>query len=516
MVSPGNISRGSEGAAPDGSGQSAGHNSGRGPGQRTRLGTSPGSGQDAGLAPGGHEAGSSGEGPGRRKRVLVITYYWPPSGGAGVQRFLKFVKYFRDFGVDPIVLTCSNPTYPIVDESLVGDVPDGVPVVHARTLEPFGVYSRMSGVPPEQAANPTTVLGSRDLGLTQRLARWLRANLFVPDARAGWVPFALHKARKIVRQYNIDTVVTTGPPHSTHFIGKALKKRTGVQWIADFRDPWTDIHYNRALPRTRLTRWLDTRLEKKILLHADEITVTAPGTARYFSRRVDRKYHTIPNGFDPDDFSDPEDARTPAAGGTGHPFCIRHVGSITETSVPAGLLRVLSRLPESDIRLECIGATHPEVRNQAARLELGARLTIHPYVPHREATALMQQADLNLVVVHRSDDSRILIPGKIYDYLKAGKPVLAIGPPDGDAAAIIRYCRMGVAFDYEDEEGLQQYLVRLMDAKNRGAGPSAITPDRQAIDEFSRTALTRRLAALVHGSPLPEPDFHRMKEAPAG
>ncbi len=502
MVSPGSISHDSDDMAPGSFGHSSGLSSGHS------------SGLSFGHSPGGNLAGSAGEGTGPRKRVLVVTYYWPPSGGAGVQRFLKFVKYFRDFGVDPIVLTCSNPTYPIVDESLVGDVPDGVPVVHARTMEPFGLYGRMSGVPPEQAANPTTVLGGRDLGLSQRLARWLRANLFVPDARAGWIPFALKKARKIVRQYDIDTVITTGPPHSTHFIGKSLKKRTGVQWIADFRDPWTDIHYNRALPRTRLTRWLDTRFEKKILLNADAVTVTAPGTAHYFSRRVDRRYHTIPNGFDPDDFTDPEDAGTLADGGTGtgHPFRIRHVGSITETSVPAGLLRVLSRLPESDIRLECIGATHPEVRKLAERLELGARLTIHPYVPHREATALMQQADLNLVVVHRSDDSRILIPGKIYDYLRAGKPVLAIGPPDGDAAAIIRYCRMGVAFDYEDEDGLEQFLVRLMAAKDRSAGPSDFSPDRQAIDEFSRPALTRRLAALVHGSPLPEPDFRRAQE----
>ncbi len=476
-------------------------------------------------------------GTGTRRRVLVITYYWPPSGGAGVQRFLKFVKYFREHGVDPVVLTCSNPTYPITDTSLIRDVPDSVTVTYARTLEPFGVYSRMSGVPPEQAANPATVLGSRDLGPVQRLARWLRANLFVPDARIGWVPFALRKARKIIREYQIDTVITTGPPHSTHFIGKALRKRPGIRWIADFRDPWTDIHYNRALPRTPFVRRLDTRFETLILRLADEITVTAPGTARYFSLRVDRRYHTITNGFDPDDFGDMADAGRgenaalggaagkklaatgPAGAGDSHsqdgqPFIIRHVGSITETSVPVSLLHVLSRYPEGTIRLECIGATHSDIQKLSDKMNLGSRMAIHPYVPHREATALMQQADLNLVVVHRSDDSRILIPGKIYDYLKAGKPVLVIGPPEGDAAAIVRYCRIGRTCAYEDEEGLMRYLNELMDGRKHGSPAPSPGPDPQAIETFSRQQLTRRLAALVHGTPLPEPDFRRVQETP--
>ncbi len=236
-----------------------------------------------------------------RKKVLIITYYWPPSGGAGVQRFLKFVKYLPDNGLDPVVLTCANPTYPIQDPSLVDDIPRGLPVYYARTMEPFRFYGKISGVSPENAANPTTLLGSWENSL-QRVARWVRANLFVPDARIGWVPFVRHKARKLIKKYNIDTVITTGPPHSTHFAGRWLKRKTGIRWVADFRDPWTDIHYNRALPRTNMTIKRDHRMEISTLMEADEITVTAPGTAGYFSQKVARIYHTIPNGFDPDDF----------------------------------------------------------------------------------------------------------------------------------------------------------------------------------------------------------------------
>ncbi len=445
---------------------------------------------------------------GEHKKVLIITYYWPPAGGAGVQRFLKFVKYFPEYGIDPVVLTCFNPTYPMRDPTLAEDIPDGIPVHYARTVEPFGLYSLLSGTSPEKAADPTTVLGSGELGLTERLVRWLRANILVPDARSGWVLFARHKARKLISEYRIDTIITTGPPHSTHFIGHRLKRKTGVRWIADFRDPWTDIHYNRALPRMGLTEKRDARMEARILRTADEITVTAPGTARYFSRKVDRSYHTIPNGFDPDDFLKPADRKQTRdqSGETGPapPFCIRHVGSITETSVPVNLLRVLSKFPETDIRIEFIGTVHPDVQKYAAEFGLGDRIHFRSYVPHREATVLMQEADLNLVVVHRSEDSRILIPGKLYDYLNAGKPVMVIGPSDGDTAAIVRRCRIGETFDYTDETGPEQWLKRLIHARRTGGRPDsenypAFAPDTREISRYSRPALTRLYAALIQG-----------------
>ena len=430
--------------------------------------------------------------PTARKKVLVITYYWPPSGGAGVQRFLKFVKYLPGFGLDPVVLTCSNPTYPIQDPTLTADIPDGVPVHYARTIEPFGVYGRMSGMSPEQAANPATVLGSWDNSL-QRMARWFRANLFVPDARIGWVPFARLKARKLIREYGIDTVITTGPPHSTHFAGSWLKRKTGIRWVADFRDPWTDIHYNRALPRTRFIRNCDLRMETSILRDADEITVTAPGTARYFSQKVDRTYHTIPNGFDPDDFSksDPSPEN--------NLFVIRHVGSITETCVPENLLRALKQLSNPRIVMEFIGVVHHDVGKLVRKLGLDDNVSIHPYLPHKEAIRLMQHADINVVVVHRSDDSRILIPGKLYDYLKAGRPVMVIGPPDGDAAAIVRRCRIGESFDYEDVRGPAAWIAKLASQKTGGGTSTGKnhSPDQKEIQNYSRPELTRRLAVLL-------------------
>lgn len=453
---------------------------------------------------------------GKRKKVLIITYYWPPAGGPGVQRFLKFVKYFPEYDIDPVVLTCFNPTYPMRDPTLAEDIPDGIPVHYARTVEPFGLYSLLSGTSPEKAADPTTVLEAGELVLTQRVVRWLRANIFVPDARSGWVPFARSKARRLISEYRIDTIITTGPPHSTHFIGQWLKRKTGVRWIADFRDPWTDIHYNRALPRMKFTKKWDARMEAQILRSADEITVTAPGTARYFSRKVDRTYHTIPNGYDPDDFREPAALKKTRdqVGKTdpAMPFCIRHVGSISETSVPINLMRVLSKFPETEIRIEFIGTTHPDVQKYAAELELGDRIHFRSYVSHGEATELMQKADLNLVVVQQSEDSRILIPGKLYDYLKAGKPVMVIGPPDGDTASIVRQCRTGQTFDYTDETGPEQWLKTLVHAGRSGTQSGSqdhlpFAPDTREISRYSRPALTRQYAALIHGVSTTEQDF---------
>ena len=358
------------------------------------------------------------------------------------------------------------------------------------------------------------------------MARSLRANLFVPDARAGWVPFARSRAMKLLKQYQIDAVITTGPPHSTHFIGKWLKRKAGIRWIADFRDPWTDIHYNRVLPRWKITQKRDLRMEVSILREADEITVTAPGTARYFNQKAQRDYHTIPNGFDPDDFPQGQSAREKKAD---EPFIIRHVGSITETCIPYNLLKALRELtysgtetgksteqkPQSILkwRMEFIGSVHPGLVSQVKNLGLQEVVTIRAYVPHREATLLMQQADMNVVVVHRSIDSRILIPGKLYDYLKAGRPVMIIGPTDGDAAAIVETCRIGRTFDYADVSGPAAWIKAVASLDSTGMSPgqqedvsgwgksdtiTRITGDQKAIETYSRAALTSRFASLLH------------------
>lgn len=448
---------------------------------------------------------------GNTKRVLIVTYYWPPSGGAGVQRFLKFAKYLTEFDVDPFILTCSNPTYPIVDQTLLDEVKSNLPVYKVRSLEPFKLYSRFTGSPSEQAANPTIILGSKDLSLSQRVSRWIRANIFIPDARLGWVFSARKTARDLIIKHKITTIITTGPPHSSHFIGSWAARKTGVSWVADFRDPWTDIHYNRALPRNRVTRLIDRRLERSVLKKADAVTVTAPGTAHYLEKQHKREYRVITNGFDPEDFDtymkEPLLSQTESINGSSDnaqhenetSLIVRHVGSVTETSIPVNLLKSLSNLRDQPISAEFIGYTHPTVTKLLDTYRLHDVVTLHSYVPHKKAVHLMMQADVNVVVVHRSEDSRILIPGKLFDYLKAGKPILVIGPTDGDAASIVETCNIGKAFDYEDAEGPADWLQTLLNEKIIHKTPLGdMKPNWSAIESFSRYHTTRRLAGIIH------------------
>ncbi len=419
------------------------------------------------------------------KKVLIITYYWPPSGGAGVQRFLKFAKYLPHFDVDPIILTCSNPTYPIIDESLESEIPKNIRVFKSRTIEPFGIFGLITGKSKEQVANPSTVLNADKKSFFQKIGSFIRANLFIPDARIGWRYMSRRHALELIDEFKIETIITTGPPHSVHLLGKDLATKRPVKWIADFRDPWVEIHYNKALPRTRLANKIDASLEESVLQRAHQIVVTANGTASLLQSKTSRPVTIIPNGFDYDDFTEVK------ASTQNDVFTIRHVGSITETSVPANLLEALSLIKEAPYKLEFIGECHPQVKSLVQRFGLESKVSFHDYKPHSVATALMQTADLNLVVVHRSDESEGLVPGKLYDYLRSGKPILVISPKNGDASRIAKKSGLGFVFDHSAVNDLKTWIEDFI--KN----PSNPEPNTDFIQSFSRKSLTQRLAELL-------------------
>ena len=441
------------------------------------------------------------------KPVLIITYYWPPAGGSGVQRFLKFSAYLPAYGLEPVILTCSNATWPVRDHSLCDEVPQQTQVHKAYSLNPFSLYSRLTGKSAEELADPAISLSSSITtpGRSGKLVRWIRANLFVPDARIGWVPFARRKALKLIDTHDIKTVITTGPPHSTHLIGTWLAARRPVRWIADLRDPWTEIHYNRLLPRSSLAKRIDAQLERRVLCRAHELVVTAPGTARYYEQKSGRSVHTIVNGFDERDFEPPSHNRSEQIG-----FCerstllVRHTGTISESSIPHGLLQAMLLDSMSGVQLECTGSCHGYLRRFIGEHQMEQRIVLRAYVPHTEAVRLMQQADVNLVVVQQSSDSRMLIPGKLYDALAAGRPILLLGDPDGDAAAILDRCGMGRAFHYDDVSGIGQWLIRArarlyMDSAGSAGSIAGFDPVPEEIARFSRKKLTEKLARLLHG-----------------
>ena len=269
------------------------------------------------------------------KKALVITYYWPPAAGPGVQRFLKFCKYFKDFGWDPIVLTVENGSYSSTDSSLAKDIPQNTRVFKTKSFEPFQVYNRLRGEKGKTV--PVSLIGIKeDKRYIQRLSLFIRANFFIPDARKGWRPFAVKKARKIINEIGIDAIITTGPPQSTHLIGLDLKKEFGIPWVADFRDPWTNVYYNRFFPRTKKTENKDRKLENAVLETCDAITVVSNGLANEFRDRASR-VEIIYNGFDHADIPAQEEFAT-------EKFTLEYIGNLKPNQNVEALYEAIGEL----------------------------------------------------------------------------------------------------------------------------------------------------------------------------
>ncbi len=419
-------------------------------------------------------------------RLLVVTYYFPPSGGAGVQRPTKWVRYLPDHGVAPTVLTVRAGAYPHLDRAMLADVPPGVPVVRTAAPDPFGVYARLTGRDRSEAVSARTHRVGDSEALAERASRWIRANVFVPDARVGWVPFAMRAARRLHREAPFDAVVTTGPPHSAHLVGRALHRAAGVPWVADFRDPWTAIHYLGALGRSGWASRRDRALEASVLAEADALTtVSDPLRADLLALAPGARVETIRNGFDPADFS------TPSPAVRRDRFEVTYVGTLF--GVPAALLDAMVAVPE--VHLRVVGTAPEALADAAAARGLADRVTVEPTVGHTEAVARMRAAPLLLLTVEAAwSYAAAVVPGKTYEYLAAARPVLGIGPP-GEAADILRATGAGAMLDPADAAAVTATLRTHVDAWTEGSPLDGAAPD--VLAPYSRDVQAGELARLL-------------------
>ena len=430
----------------------------------------------------------------RPLRLLVITYYWPPSGGAGVQRCLKFVKHLGHFGVEATVVTvdAAQATYPVRDESLLAEVPTEVRVIRTRTSEPFESYKKLTGraVPYGGFANEGKP------GLLQKALRFVRGNLFIPDPRRGWNRHALAAVEQLLAAgETFDAVLTSSPPHSTQLIGLELQRRHGLRWLADLRDPWTDIYYYKDLHHTPFAAWLDARYERQVLTQADAVLVTSPETKRLFLAKLPTlataKFHVLPNGYDESDFRSASQPPT-------HCLRITHTGTITELYRIEGLLRALStcaaRHPDVPLRLRFVGQVSAELRGQIARAGLLPATEFVAFVPHDESVAYLLSASALLMAIPDVPRNFGILPGKVFEYLAANKPILCVGPAGSDADHLLQERGAGQALPYQDFALMLETLEALV-AQWR------INPnlDLPAVSHarYSRRALAGELAKLV-------------------
>ena len=407
-------------------------------------------------------------------KALIITYYWPPSGGAGVQRWLQFTKHLAEFGVEPIVLTVDegSATYPQYDESLLEEVPKSLRVIRTKSFEPLSMYGKLVGkerVPYGGFSNKKS---------NSSISKFLRGNFFVPDARRGWNNFAKKRAIELLKDESIDLVITTGPPHSTHLIGLHLQKQTGVKWVADLRDPWTDIYYNKELHRLAFAEKYDKKLEKKVLAKADLCITVSNGFRDLFKSKVDRSYHVITNGFE-------KIAATQKDGGG--VFSIAYTGTIAESYNPLALFQALGNL-QIDFEFLVAGNIAPKIESEISNATWADRLNYIGYVPHDQLMSRMSNADMLVLIVPEVEKADGIIPGKLFEYLALRKPILAISESlNGDVARILRETRAGVCYSRKDLNGILKFIEEVETGKFTVA-------DSVLLDKYSRKSLTRELS----------------------
>ncbi|MGO2358619.1 glycosyl transferase family 1 [Mesonia sp.] len=425
------------------------------------------------------------------KKVLIVLYYWPPAGGPGVQRWLKFVKYLPEFGIEPIVYAPQNPNYPMIDESLLDEIPSSVQVIKHPIFEPYAAAKLFSKAKTETISSGIIRKEKKQSSLEKTLL-YIRGNFFVPDARKFWVKPSVKFLKEFIIKEAIETVITTGPPHSLHLIGLQLKQALGVCWIADFRDPWTTIGYHQELKLTQKNTEKHLALEKQVLQEADTVIVTSFTTQKEFSAKTNRPVITITNGFDGEVES--ENVQLDEK------FTISHIGSLLSKRNPEVLWKVLSDLciTHADFKkafqLQLIGKVSEEVLEDLKAYDLVDNYTYFGYVKYSLINDYQKSSQVLLLIEIDSEITQGIIPGKLFEYLKSNRPILAIGPENWDVGAVLKKTQRDPFLLHEDYEGLKE---RILNYFNRYLSHQ-LEVKKASIAAYHRKELTSQLASVLH------------------
>ena len=418
-------------------------------------------------------------------KILIITYYWPPAGGPGVQRWLKFVKYLPDFGYEPHVYIPENPTYPILDKKLIVQVSSKAIIITQRIKEPYVLASFFSKKETHKIS--TGIIPSKKKqSLFTKLLLWIRGNFFIPDARVSWVKPSVSYLKNYIKENQIETIVTTGPPHSLHLIGLELQQQLGVEWIADFRDPWTTIGYHKELLLTKKSAQKHLELERKVLQTASKIIVTSPTTKLEFEKITTKPIAVITNGYDVENIE---------KSGLDEKFTLAHIGSFLSDRNPRILWKALKELIKedkgfaADFQLKLIGKVSQEVLATIDEFKLTSYVNNLGYLSHLEAVNHQRKAQVLLLIEIDSEETRGIIPGKIFEYMVSDRPIIAIGPMGSDFEEILKTTNTGTFFTYDEKNKLKETILAhylLFKQQNLKVYPVGL-------QKYSRKNLTKQL-----------------------
>ena len=431
------------------------------------------------------------------KRVLIITYYWPPTGGSGVQRWVKFAKYLPSEGWQPVIYTPENPEQLAIDHTLEKEIPSEAEIIRTHITEPYELYKkflRRSGHSKEAVeVNP---VNAQNKSLAQKVAMWIRGNLFRPDPRCLWIGPSVRYLKKYLEENPVDLIVSTGPPQSMHMIGLKLAKETGLPWIADFRDPWTKIFYFKHLSMTRATERWHHRMERKVLDNATAVVAVSPLVQQEFQAMTQTPVELITNGYDECDFPHGKDKG--AEGGPDKDFVITHTGLFAADGNPTVLWDVLSEKCTKDtdfrkhLKIKLVGKTDIQIIKSLEDAGLKANLIDMGYQPHNIAIEEQRTASLLILPLRKEPEYKAVLPGKLFEYLASWRPVLGIGQPDGAMSMILNTTKTGVVLDWNDKTSIGRFIDLCWSNHLKGN----LTVEDADISQFTRRNLTRRMAEL--------------------
>ncbi len=433
------------------------------------------------------------------KNVLIVAYYFPPSGGPGVQRVLKYVQYLREFGWEPTVLTVRDGNFPARDESLLDEIPAGVKVIRTEIFEPYDLYRKLTGKAKGTAIDVNTIRKEgASISMSERVAEFVRATFFIPDARIGWYRHAMKAGMKAIAEHNINAIYSSSPPYTCALIARGLKRRTRLPWVAGFRDPWTG--FITTPDRWALPARVDRSLEQSVFTEADAVEVAWLGIQKDAIRKYpslpSAKFHHLPNGFDSHDFPVVDRSQR-----TDDRFTVTYTGSMYGRRNPDAFLRAVEQLVAQGsvrrerIRLRFIGRFGDEVMEMFRNSTLGDAIDVVGYMPHRESIAQLLLSDALLLVVDECDESDEVVPGKVYEYIGSGKALLAVAPERSAIADLIAETRSGYLAHQSNLAGIAAGFLALYNDHEHGT--RSLVPDQRAISRYERRTTTGELAQLL-------------------
>ena len=428
------------------------------------------------------------------KKVLIITYYWIPSGGAGVQRWVKFAKYLRQYGWEPIIYTPQNPEYPSIDHSFEKDIPADITVLKTPIWEPYNVYRNLTGK-KNQAINAGFISENKKQGWKDKLSIWIRGNFLIPDPRRFWIKPSVGFLSGYLKENPVDAIITTGPPHSMHLIGMGLKKNfPSLPWVADFRDPWTNIDFYKDLNLTWFADKIHHKLEREVLQKADTVLVVSRGMEEEFAPMRPKKLQVITNGYDE------SDAQVGPLTLDGK-FSISHIGTLNAARNPRIVWKVLSEICaenvafKNDLQIQLVGKVDFSVLEDIQSYGLQEQLLKIDYLSHSEAITKQNSSQVLMLLINQSGNAKGILTGKFFEYLAAKRPILAVGPTDGDAAVVLNETGAGVMVDFADEQATKTAILNYYNQYKKGT----LGVQSESVERFSRRSLTGELAGLLDG-----------------